>query len=188
MKKCSKCKQTKLLEEFNKHRTKFDGLACYCRVCANRKNRDYYLNHHNKEVLRRRTINRNYRARRLAAGLCRCCTDTKLLHSVRCLYHWVLNVVDQSFRNHKFPKTSTKIQVLNYLVPLAKTITHCPYTGELLTPGVNMSIDHKLPLSRYPHRAFDLDNLEWVSLTYNYAKRDRTTEEFNRHYTIIYTP
>lgn len=54
----------------------------------------------------------------------------------------------------------------------------CPYTGETLILGVNASIDHILPRSRYPERKHDITNVEWVSLRVNVMKRDFTKEEF----------
>lgn len=54
----------------------------------------------------------------------------------------------------------------------------CPYTGTKLVPGLNLSADHKMPKSRFPHLANDPDNLEWVRLDINRMKRDRTPDEF----------
>lgn len=36
MKKCSKCKEVKILTDFNKNRSRKDGLNSYCRICQNR--------------------------------------------------------------------------------------------------------------------------------------------------------
>lgn len=44
--------------------------------------------------------------------------------------------------------------------------------------GDNTSIDHILPVSRYPEKSKDIDNLEWVTLTVNLMKRNRTADEF----------
>ena len=54
----------------------------------------------------------------------------------------------------------------------------CPYTGELLILGVNDSVDHIYPVARFPERAHDLNNIEWVSRSVNEMKRDRTPDEF----------
>lgn len=54
----------------------------------------------------------------------------------------------------------------------------CPYTGKQLILRENCSIDHILPKSRYPKKANDIDNLEFVDLYVNIAKRDQTKEEF----------
>jgi 5-methylcytosine-specific restriction endonuclease McrA len=52
----------------------------------------------------------------------------------------------------------------------------CAYTGEQLTPGVNASLDHKVPVSRgggHTER-----NLQWVAERVNRMKTDMTHAEF----------
>ena len=54
----------------------------------------------------------------------------------------------------------------------------CTYTGQVLELGVNASVDHILPKSRYPERRFDITNIEWISRGVNVAKNAQTPEEF----------
>jgi 5-methylcytosine-specific restriction endonuclease McrA len=54
----------------------------------------------------------------------------------------------------------------------------CPYTGTALQIGVDASIDHILPKSRYPELRYEISNLEWVSTRINVMKRDMTKDEF----------
>lgn len=54
----------------------------------------------------------------------------------------------------------------------------CTYTGKLLVLRENCSLDHILPKSRFPEKAKDIDNLEFVDYYVNIAKRDQTKEEF----------
>lgn len=54
----------------------------------------------------------------------------------------------------------------------------CPHTGTTLTLGVNDSIDHIYPISRFPELRVDPDNAEWVCREVNEMKRDRTPDEF----------
>jgi hypothetical protein len=54
----------------------------------------------------------------------------------------------------------------------------CPYTGVPLTPGVNASIDHKNPKSRFPDQRSDWKNVEWVDWKINSMKTFFTKEEF----------
>lgn len=54
----------------------------------------------------------------------------------------------------------------------------CPYTGDVLIIGVNASIDHILPISRFPERARDVANVEWVRYDVNIMKRNFTKAEF----------
>lgn len=52
----------------------------------------------------------------------------------------------------------------------------CALTGADLTPGVNASLDHKVPRSRGGSDA--VSNLQWVHLSVNYAKSVLTDGEF----------
>lgn len=52
----------------------------------------------------------------------------------------------------------------------------CIYTGELLVPGKNASIDHKVPISRGGKH--EIENLQWVSVRVNFMKTEMTHEEF----------
>jgi 5-methylcytosine-specific restriction endonuclease McrA len=52
----------------------------------------------------------------------------------------------------------------------------CAYTGDMLVPGANASIDHILPKAR--GGALGIGNLQWVTLTVNRAKRELTNDEF----------
>lgn len=54
----------------------------------------------------------------------------------------------------------------------------CKYTSKRLVMGVNASIDHVLPRSRY----FDssIKNLVWADRSINHMKGDNTIEEFKR--------
>ena len=54
----------------------------------------------------------------------------------------------------------------------------CAYTGELLELGVNASIEHIQPGSRYPHLINNLGNIAWVCKEINYMKRNNTLLEF----------
>lgn len=52
----------------------------------------------------------------------------------------------------------------------------CVYTGEVLVPGVNASLDHKIPKSLGGSN--DVGNLQWVTKEVNTAKWDRTEDQF----------
>ncbi len=59
---------------------------------------------------------------------------------------------------------------------LEKQTWRCIYSGEELVPGVNASLDHRVPLSREGTRT--LENVQWVSLKINRMKADLLEEEF----------
>ncbi len=54
----------------------------------------------------------------------------------------------------------------------------CAYTGDTLILGVNASIDHIKPRSRYPESLCDTDNVQWVTEKINRMKSNLTHEEF----------
>lgn len=54
----------------------------------------------------------------------------------------------------------------------------CLYPGDRLDLGRNASLDHEKPVSRFPELKADIDNLNWVTLEVNLAKRDLTLAEF----------
>lgn len=54
----------------------------------------------------------------------------------------------------------------------------CPYTDEGFVLGLNDSIDHKFPRTKFPEQAMDISNLEWTTRSVNQMKADRTPDEF----------
>lgn len=54
----------------------------------------------------------------------------------------------------------------------------CPYTGDKIIIGINDSIDHILPRSRFPELSKDINNVHWVSRTTNQMKLNYTEKEF----------
>jgi 5-methylcytosine-specific restriction endonuclease McrA len=81
-----------------------------------------------------------------------------------------------TFEDGKTVKTILEKQ--NYL---------CPYTKEKLIPGVNCSLDHILPRSRYPKLVTDLTNLEWTTILVNKSKYNMTKKEYLSLIEIIHT-
>lgn len=123
-------------------------------------------------------------AKKKALGLCKRCKIPKLPESVYCLEHWayaiinsLINRIDpmQNYRRHEM--TRNILQRFN-----AHPI--CPYTNEILVPGLTASLDHRIPVSKDKSKALDLDNLEWVAMVYNQAKGNMTTDEFNESYSL----
>lgn len=54
----------------------------------------------------------------------------------------------------------------------------CAYTGRTLELGVNASLDHKYPRSKYPELRAEPSNLHWVDASINSMKHDMTHEQF----------
>lgn len=54
----------------------------------------------------------------------------------------------------------------------------CSYTKRPLVLGVNASLDHIFPRSRFPELSTDPNNVEWVDRVVNTMKLNHTKEEF----------
>lgn len=54
----------------------------------------------------------------------------------------------------------------------------CVYTGDKLILGVNDSVDHILPRSRYPELTLDLNNIQWTTRVINTMKLNLLECEF----------
>ena len=54
----------------------------------------------------------------------------------------------------------------------------CPYTGDKIILGVNDSVDHILPISKYPESKYDIDNIQWTTRVINIMKSNLLDCEF----------
>ncbi len=61
---------------------------------------------------------------------------------------------------------------------LAEQNYRCVYSGKLLVLGETASIDHILPIARFPELAKEITNIQWVDIVVNQMKRDLTPKEF----------
>ena len=52
-KQCKTCKETKLLSEFHKDKSRKDGIQVYCKECVHKHHKKYYQSAHGKEITRR---------------------------------------------------------------------------------------------------------------------------------------
>lgn len=55
---------------------------------------------------------------------------------------------------------------------------YCPYTGEVLTLGVNAHLDHIKSQKNHPELKGDINNIEWVSEAANLSKNGFNKDEF----------
>ena len=85
-KKCTTCGRVKSLLEFNKNKSKKDGLNSICRKCSNLRSRQYYRENHNKHLAvvkerKRRNIqeNREKLVEYLKNNPCVDCKETDIL-------------------------------------------------------------------------------------------------------------
>ncbi len=109
------------------------------------------------------------RARKEAAGECVDCREPALVPSRYCRRHAMGNIL----RKHGIPAERYE----EFWRKLETQGFRCHYTGEPLVPGVNASIDHRIPTSRGGSKT-DIENCVWCDRNVNAFKRDLTEEEF----------
>lgn len=109
-----------------------------------------------------------YRKERVARGECPCGAGAALYGRL-CLDCWFMMVTRSA-------TGSTAIWRQVKALFIVGQGTRCAYTGEWLTPGVNASLDHIVPVSR--GGASDIMNLQWVTELVNRMKTDMTHDEF----------
>ena len=54
----------------------------------------------------------------------------------------------------------------------------CPYSGDKIVLGDNDSVDHILPISKYPDMEFDITNIQWTTQVVNIMKSNLLDCEF----------
>lgn len=126
---------------------------------------------------RHKRQNEEHVARRVAQGKCACCgcddpvvPATEKSNKPRC---------ETCFFKRTAHNTLGK---LSRWQPLAKAFHAqdklCAYTGTPLELGVNASLDHILPSSRFPHLRSEPSNTHWVDASINSMKYNMTHDEF----------
>ena len=110
------------------------------------------------------------RARKIATGGCGQCCGVGAVATVGkvCWRCWLRE------RAYAATGSSDDWQKLDELWKTQKGL--CAYTGERLVAGLNASIDHIIPKAR--GGALSINNLQWVTITVNLAKRELTNDEF----------
>lgn len=116
------------------------------------------------------TYGAEYRRKKVLNGICRYCSVQSLAHADSCERHWFTHVARKRLGNAAlWVEIRDKLIAQNY---------QCPYTGEKLVLGVNASLDHIKPKSKFEAIASDLENVEWVRIDVNFAKRAKSKEDF----------
>lgn len=111
-----------------------------------------------------------YRGKNKSRNLCTNCSRQRLeTSSYLCEAHWFMKIAKSNGIKNGGPAVKKIIEDQSYT---------CPYTGKKLVPGLNASIDHKNPRSRFPDSWNRIENIEWVDIYVNSAKREMTKEEF----------
>lgn len=115
--------------------------------------------------------NQKRRARFREQRSCIKCGKPSIEHSTQyCLFHWA-NVIGNTCKRYD------KVFAQQLLDKLEAQEYRCAISGVKLIPGYNASIDHIVPRSK-GGLLDDLDNLWWVTMDVNFAKRQMLTDEF----------
>lgn len=85
-----------------------------------------------------------------------------------CIEHWFKNVASNHFGTCTFAVGLVEIW--------DRQQGRCFYSGEILVPGVNAGLDHKVALTRGGN--LSLENCQWVTKLVNRMKSDLTHDEF----------
>lgn len=151
---CAKCNQEFELSEnnfykrSNRPKKPFDS---YCKKC-------------------RLIIGKKYYQKSIDAGKCPYCSKKSLEHTVHCFVCYFKNLSYKTFGNSKsWVKIAEVVYKQNYI---------CPYTGDKLIPGLNMSLDHIIPHKGNKRLKADINNLQFVRYEINMAKHKMSHDEF----------
>ena len=168
-KTCTKCGRTLPLTEEFFYRRKSEGKRpagrgwSACRACIK------ILRHTPERIKRDRDYQRNRHRERSERGVCKNCGAARLpTHAQFCEKHWFANCASRHFGSSK-------------LGPVLKQLAEaqqweCPFSGEYLYPAVNMSLDHKVALSRGGTN--EIANVQWVTKEVNLMKHSMSENRF----------
>jgi len=112
---------------------------------------------------------RRLRAQRMRDGICRECGIGQVKSKTLC---W--RCLLKSLSRHALRKND------DWRLLASIFTGRCHYTGLPIYIGENASVDHILPVQRWPHLKKDINNLTWVSAAINRMKSDSTPREFFR--------
>ena len=130
-----------------------DSEAQLCKVCRERQNAEWRT--------RRLTYKQN--------GICRCGKSGEIIgNEPMCRPCWFKRISIAIVRN------------ISLAEPLAHLFQeqggHCVYSGEVLIPGDNASVDHKVPILKGGNN--NITNLQWITKDINRMKGKLTHTEF----------
>jgi hypothetical protein len=107
---------------------------------------------------------------RIAVGICLGCKQPALPTVQHCLRHWFA----RTGGTHGLNAKNGGVQMLKEI--WAEQGGRCALTGAILEPGVDASLDHKIPRSRGGDSS--RGNLQWVTTSVNWAKSNLSSEDF----------
>lgn len=113
---------------------------------------------------------RSKRKATVKGGYCRSHPSQQLYPNLKsCLACWFANKAGNTLGSQGKFKTSIKDLI-------EKQNWKCTYTGELLIPGINASLDHIIPVSKGGKNK--ISNIQWITLQMNNMKTNMSHNEF----------
>jgi hypothetical protein len=181
----------------------------YCKDCGEeRPVSEFGSNgyHGLRSICREHVNERNGRRRALLtpSGLCiRCCSRNKLPSIKKCLFCYLADKINKGAageRNLRAGRTRREGSGANEALCRSRTGAIkayarmgiglwrrsggvCLYTGDRLIPGVNVALDHIIPLTRGGTN--ETSNLQLISARANAAKGDMTHDEYVEHCRLV---
>lgn len=146
VKKCKDCGEEKDISLFYK---KGKTTVSYCDSCCKKRAK-------------------NYARARITEGKCRNCSSPRMKTTRYCLTHLVKRICDFHHIDHALiPKLIKKLKDQNF---------ECYYTGVLLVPGLNLSVDHIIPKKAGLDN--NIENLVWCDMAINKMKQGTDVATF----------
>ncbi|KKN99035.1 hypothetical protein LCGC14_0142800 [marine sediment metagenome] len=170
---CSKC--TRVCTEYNRQRRAKRRELGICYTCGNstENNRAYC-----PECLKKARKYRTAYKLKAPYGVCVICRVESCLPSLvdATLYRRICQ--NCYLKNASCSQLGSVEYWKQLLCKLEAQQFRCVYSGDELILGVNDSMDHIYPKSRYPDKALDPSNIQWVTRTVNMAKGCLDHDEF----------
>lgn len=117
---------------------------------------------------KKRIINKKRSKQLIEQGICIGCGKKQAVKGIQKCEECVLKGLAHLYKI-SYKKLKRKLKQQN---------GRCYYSGKLLQPGVNLSVDHIKPRSRYPKLLYKESNLVLVDYDVNISKRDLEVDEF----------
>jgi 5-methylcytosine-specific restriction endonuclease McrA len=171
LKTCFKCKQDLPVDRFSTTGSGKDRkLRSYCKPCDA------------ADIKLRRRVTKTDK------GMCIYCFNPVKDKAIVCLPHYLRRIFSRNnSRDALKINTAQRNELVEKIISSMQPNGVCPYTGEKLVFGENVHLDHKIPISRAPELAYELNNLQLVSEEYNQAKGAKTDSEFLEFCKLILT-
>lgn len=143
-----------------------EGKTC-CSECSEYYKKRYQRLRNSPQIKNNIARSKKKRNDRIENGLCYKCGQPSLEYTKICKVCSFKTVATSVGNSSRWKELEQLLESQNYI---------CPYTGMKLEIGKNASIDHIVPKSK--GGTDSIDNLQWVDLATNMAKRDLDESEF----------